>query len=236
MRKPSAGSRDNAAALEALPLRQRKFAKTKLAILRALLRHLDERPLESISTKELAQEVEISDGTFFNYFPKKTDLLVYFIQLWSLEMGWHAGRAAESGTAKEAIVGIFVRTAAQMEGHPTVMREIIQHMARAEGVAPTPLTLAERYAAFPNLVGIEDVPELGFDAIVLPLLIKAIARRELPKLDVELAMLGLASLFFGVPLLAASKGRASIAQLYEAEIEIWWRGLAATPAHARGRR
>jgi hypothetical protein len=78
------------------PLRQRKYARTKLALMNAALERLKDKSLEEISVRELCEEAEVSEATFFNYFPSKTDLLVYFVQLWTIEAGWHA----HSGTRR----------------------------------------------------------------------------------------------------------------------------------------
>jgi AcrR family transcriptional regulator len=75
--------------LKDLSLRERKYAQTKVNLLRTTVAKLNEKRLDEISVRELCDEVFISEATFFNYFPQKSDLLVYYIKLWSLEMQWH---------------------------------------------------------------------------------------------------------------------------------------------------
>ena len=69
-------------------LRQRKFAKTRLALAEAVTHHLEAAPFETLSVKALTERVQISEATFFNYFPKKEDLSVYLERLWTLELNW----------------------------------------------------------------------------------------------------------------------------------------------------
>ena len=69
-------------------LRERKFAKTRLALAEAASLHLEAAPLENLSVKSLCERVQISEATFLNYFPKKEDLVIYLDRLWTLELNW----------------------------------------------------------------------------------------------------------------------------------------------------
>ena len=55
--------------LASIPLRERKRARTRIALVEALLERLVERPLDAIQVAELVEAVDISPATFFNYFP-----------------------------------------------------------------------------------------------------------------------------------------------------------------------
>ena len=57
-------------------LRQRKFARTRLALAGALSKALVQQTLSEVSVKALCREAEVSEATFFNYFPRKEDILV----------------------------------------------------------------------------------------------------------------------------------------------------------------
>lgn len=63
------------ASLAQLSLREKKYAKTKLALLDAATERIGEKTFDAISVKELCEQAEVSEATFFNYFPKKQDLL-----------------------------------------------------------------------------------------------------------------------------------------------------------------
>jgi len=214
-----------------LPLRQRKLAQTRLGLLRAAVAAIDSAPLEAVSVRSLCEAVGISEAGFFNYFPKKSDLLVYFIQIWSLEMAWHAEKLARDKGGLAAIGEIFKLTARQVGEHPGVMAEIIAHQARSSG-APVirELTTAEKLLAFPGLDGIENVRGAGLDALIPPLLEQAVARRELPKtLDRPQALLAIATVFFGVPTTQRRLDGVALEALYLRQLQIVWSGLRAPP-------
>jgi AcrR family transcriptional regulator len=69
----------------AFSLREKKKAKAKLQVLKTTMELLQTNSFRNISVEEICSRCEISKVTFFNYFPKKEDILSYFIAVWSLE-------------------------------------------------------------------------------------------------------------------------------------------------------
>jgi AcrR family transcriptional regulator len=209
--------------------RDRKLAQTRLALLTALRERLAERPLEEINVRELAEAADVSEATFYNHFPTKTDLAVYFVQLWSVDAGWHAAAADRHGP-RAAITAIFDATAADVARAPRVMGEVIAVQARLSGKAtPPPLTALEKRLAFPDRPGVDAIEAIGLDGLLPPRIAAARACGELPAGgDDSAAFLALTSVFFGVPLLLARRAPAAIAAAYRAQLAIVWAGLTAT--------
>src|SRR5210317_2229251 len=99
-------------------LRQRKFAKTRLALAEAVTHHLEAASFDSLSVKALCERVQISEATFFNYFPRKEDLIVYLDRLWTLELNWYGRQAAAQGNRLPVIEALFRYTAIQIQKKP----------------------------------------------------------------------------------------------------------------------
>lgn len=226
--------------LDELPLRARKQARTRLALVDAALARLagptiaGTPSLDDLAVKELCAAAGISEASFFNYFPQKSDLLVYFVQLWSLEL---AGRvhALPAGTpARAAIEDIFVATARQARERPRVMAELLAHQARL--AAPpdvAELPLVDRLTAFPDRPELARLPSVGLDGLLPPLLARAVAEGALPAhVDRQAAFLGLAALFVGIPTLVLRIDPALVEPAYRAQLALYWAGLAATPSPA----
>ncbi|MCH8837914.1 MAG: TetR/AcrR family transcriptional regulator [Candidatus Marinimicrobia bacterium] len=209
------------------PLRQRKYARTKLALLDAVLERLAKKPLEEITVRELCADTEVSEATFFNYFPTKTDLLVYYIQLWTIEVSWYVEHEVRQGSALKTIEAIFVYTAMKSEQQPAIMGEIIAYQARMS--APPTLgdvTPVERIMAFPDCVGVESLPARGLTSILPGLIEKTVQEGELPRdTDGAMVLAALTSIFFGVPIVQRSLENYSTKDLYIAQLRTLWAGL-----------
>lgn len=210
-----------------LSRRDRKLAQTRLDLVAALRDRLAERPLEEISVRELAEAADISEATFFNHFPTKADLAFYFVQIWSLDVGWRAGRAAARG-ARAAIEAILDATAELVAAHPRVMAEVIALQARLPGkLALRPVSRAERLLAFPDREGIDAIEDRGLDGLIPALLDLAVERGELPPtVDRQAAFLAITNVFFGVPLILGPRAPHTVAAAYRQQLDIVWKGVA----------
>src|SRR5258708_35242601 len=58
-------------------LRERKKQKTKAAIQRAALRLFKRQGYEETTVEQIAAAADISESTFFNYFPSKENVVIY---------------------------------------------------------------------------------------------------------------------------------------------------------------
>jgi len=61
----------------ALGLRERKKARTRAAIQRHALRLFREHGYEATTTSQIAEAAEVSESTFFRYFPTKEDVVLW---------------------------------------------------------------------------------------------------------------------------------------------------------------
>ncbi len=232
----AAGPRDPAAlphiTFDGLPQREKKQARTRLGLLDALVSRLDARPLEDVSIKELADEVGVSQGTVFNHFANKGELLTYFIVLWGIEVGLLGHRVVASHSSVHAALGALLSsTAAQVSAHPGVMLEIIAHQARMpEKPALPEISRGERLLRFGVQPGVLTQPAGGLEIVLPQLLNRAVASGELPPhADVSQLTLALASVFFGVPLLLARRQPEAIGPCYDAQLALLWAGARARP-------
>jgi AcrR family transcriptional regulator len=214
-------------------LRERKFARTRLALADIVTHHLDNASLEALSVRALCERAQISEATFFNYFPKKDDIIVYLDKLWSLELNWYGRQAASQKRGLAVIEALFRYTAIQVQKKPGLMGEIIAHEARARDHSARPeITPAERAMAFSDLEGIEEIGEDSLETVLRTALQQAIDQGELPENTlISTAMVGLVSIFYGVPLAIQHSNPAGIAAMYRQQMEVLWAGLRAVAGH-----
>ena len=213
--------------LDLLPQREKKYAKTKIALLNALLDELDSKELSLIKIKELANLAEVSEPTFFNYFDSKLHMLVYFIQLWSVEMNAIALKSEEKHSSYvEIIKDIFRQTAQEISEHPQIMLEIIAFHAQGVELKPHKITSAEKWLFFPEIDEVETIEGMGLESILPPLIAKAINSKELPtSTNAEQLFLTLSSLFFGTALLLLKDSAEAYPVALEAQLNQLFKGL-----------
>lgn len=65
-----------------VPLRELKKAKTKIALYEAGLSFTENRMFRDVLLDDICREAGISRVTFFKFFGKKEDLLVYYMRVW----------------------------------------------------------------------------------------------------------------------------------------------------------
>ncbi len=208
-------------------LRERKFARTRLKLTQALARRLEQSSLEEVVVRDLCDDVEVSEATFFNYFPRKLDLLDYYTQLWMLELGWRCQNSEARGVA--AIGVSFEFMASSFKKQSGVMGEMIARQALLrEKSQPIEIGLAERQIAYPDYEGIEALPVGGVDKAWLPALEQAIRSGELPaNTHIPTVMVGLAAIFYGVPLVLRQGNLAVISSMYTQQLTVFWAGIRA---------
>lgn len=211
-------------------LRQRKSARTRLAFSDALTQALSKNTLSGISVKQLCQEAELSEATFFNYFGRKSDLMAYQAQLWLLELGWYLGNAPSASNGLATVDLLFSRTAAICVRQPGVFRELIVWLVRGGELSDVQeMGAIDKRLAFPQLEGIENVPVKGVDAWLAPQLDSAIRRQELPDNTlIPVTLVSLLTILFGAPLTFLSKDPARIASAYRQQLTILWVGIRAS--------
>lgn len=194
--------------LENFPLKERKFARTRMNLIFGLLQLLESRSYDDIKIIELCQFAEISEPTFYNYFPEKDDLILHYIQIWSLMVSVFAEEQNLKESGYGLLLSLFQYTAKESKKNPRILLEIISFQAKNKRkLQQKSLTKAERVLLFPNFPGIETISVGGIETILEKAMVLAQSKKELPK-DTNWKSLSLTivSCFFGVPILAFQMG------------------------------
>ena len=201
--------------LERLTLRQKKFATLKLKILDCLIAKIESKTLEEVSVKEIAKELEISEMTFYNYFKNKKELIIYFIELWNIEMSQNI-TDAKNLSSTEAIFLIYELTSIKIENNYRFMMEIISFIA-LNGTPKKDLQIsdAEIILRFGTL---SSYKVGGFKELLLPLLNSAIANKEINNRDSDTLFIALHNTFFATPFLVDTKNRGELSRLYKKQL------------------
>ncbi len=220
-----------------LPLRERKASRTRLAIYRAGRSLLKKKGLADIRVEEICEDAEVSRGTFFSYFSRKKDLIIYSIRLWSIEIGWHMARMPEAALGLSWIEKIFLDLGHEMPDEPFFWKELLairifepKNIHRLNQNEVSMVTLGDRLLHFPDKPGIEDVLEGTIVTYLKQNLIIAMEKGELPPgINFESTLISLTSLLYGVPtMLSGYTELETLDQEYSRQLNTLWAGLRVT--------
>ena len=184
-----------------IPLREQKFALTKISLMENFLKDLSQKKLEEVNIKDLCERIHISEPTFFNYFRKKTELVEYWVNLWRLEAECRLVNTPVKNEWNK--VEVYFHNAADLfEKSPRIFAELLGHQDRDESKKTlAELTKAERILGLPQMPGVLNVKPKGLNHALKEILEGCIAKGEIPaSSDIDTIVVLLNSLFYGVPM------------------------------------
>lgn len=208
-------------------LREKKCAKTKIALARAFQERLKSVRFSDISIKDICSTVEISEGTFFNYFPNKLDLARYIQKILLLKIAWEVQKKEHELNTLEMVEYVFDRMAAEM-GDPFLFYEIISlyTVERIKFKEGKVLDRIEKYFAFPECDGIEDVKVISVENLLLNLLNKAQEERTVSrKIAINDILNNLMAILVGVPLTIKMEDFSKLDKLYRNQLTLLWKAV-----------
>ena len=205
--------------------REIKTAQNKQTILKCLLARMHEEAFEKIKISDLCFDANISQASFYNYFPQKSDVLVYYIQLWLVDMHWQI-LIERKLVGLNAIDALFKLTAQICASQPQLMAEIIALQAKTHKVINVPaLGEADKQVAYPNYQGIETMIAESLTALLSTYIQQAIDAKELPSnSDIKTLIVSLSATFFSVPMMFNQSPLADIQMAYEQQFSLFRHG------------
>ncbi len=205
--------------------REIKTAENKQAILNALLTRMDNEAFDQIKISALCKDAAVSQASFYNYFPQKTDILIYYIQLWAVKMHWQITVNSKL-VGLSAIEALFKSTAKICSTQPQLMAEIISFQAKTARIGGAcPLTKADKLIAYPNYKAVETVNVENLSALLALNIQQAISNRELPACsDTNSLIVSLCAIFFSVPIIFNQSPLTEIGAAYQQQLSLFKHG------------
>lgn len=202
-------------------LREKKHAKTKIALANAFIEKLSTTRFSDISIKEICRKVDVSEGTFYNYFPQKFDVIAFFQHLHLLRLEWEAELQKDRLKPLELIEMAF-ELMGKINRHPYLFYEIVsvftsEHMRPKKGY----LTAAEKFYAFPDCPGIENVTVESLEDFFRRHLEEAKKQSQIGK-DINMEDLALAfkTILIGTPLAIEAEDFSDLSKRYKTQLEL----------------
>lgn len=209
------------------PLRETKHARTKLAIMKVFMERLEYDRFEDICVKEVCKAAEVAQGTFFNYFPEKIEVIAYYLRLSTMRMVWKAKKDARPGKYLGLVDAIFDQISKEWNTDHIVYQVLSVLARQTERPKSVSIPEVEKKLAFPLCDGIEYIPSLRLSEWFKEWIDKALDNGELPAGvnadDVVVALMAI----IGGTLLATRFGNSvdKRGYYYKHHLKVFWRGL-----------
>ncbi len=188
-------------------------AQTRLDILNAVYHLSKAINFRDLKVKVIAEEIKITEMTFFNYFQKKEDILKYMMGLWNLDLTVLQHQNPLRG--EEAIRRIFRRTAEQTTNHPGLMVGFISYLVTNEiDPSANEIEAADRYLLYPEVPELYEVKIPSGNEILVQHLMEID-----PSVDPTSTLLHLASCFYG-DVLVAHTAHLDLKVLYSSSLDL----------------
>jgi len=202
-----------------ISLRELKKAKTKIALYEACLSLIEDKMFREVMLDDICRKAEVSRVTFFNFFQRKEDLLIYFMRIWLTERIIEIETEQKRGFA--AIRHLLNKVAQQTEEKPGLMPSLISFLVEMKMHPCMPeLSEAEIRLLFS---GHEEVGAKTPDMHQLfhRCMSEAVMNGELKKeFTAETAVKVLFTVFYGAFLTAQLYGSSNIADFYESHLRL----------------
>lgn len=187
---------------EALPLREKKKAKTKFALLDAALELIGDGSFRNVLVDDICERAEVSKVTFFKFFPQKEELLVYYMSIWQAECFIELQSTGKRGW--EAVRHIFAKVTSDGVKQPGIMLSLISFLAEQKMHPSVPLLSdAELHLRFPGHEEREAIRATDLHQLFQKCVQEAVEDGQLAlHLSEEEAVILLFSMFYGAYLTA----------------------------------
>ncbi|MBU0469289.1 MAG: TetR/AcrR family transcriptional regulator [Candidatus Omnitrophica bacterium] len=209
-------------------LREKKISKTKIALMNEFVKRLEVTRFNDISIKDVCDSVEVSEATFYNYFPKKSDLVQYFKELLTLKTIWEVEQKGSKMTPIEKIDLFFSVQADNMPNTNAFYELVSIFTGEKMRNIRLQLSASDKYYAFPDCEGIEEMPSMLFEEFLAAAMKQAIKDGIIvTKTKPADIVIGLMTIFVGIPLAIEEKDFVNLKNHYKKQLSVFWKGLGA---------
>jgi hypothetical protein len=209
-------------------LREKKHAKTKIAIMNAFIERLKYSRFDDIPIREVYQDAEVAERTFFNYFSEKTDVVLYYVRLATLKMIWQAEKETPAGRYLPLISSFFSQMSEKWGSNNLTYQIISVLLAQSDKPKKVAISALERKLVFPYCKGIEEAPSVDLDEWLKECVILAKKNGELPaEAKVNDVVVSLLTIITGTLLTTRFSNNNNRGYHYTRQLQFLWRGLGA---------
>ncbi|MCR8645507.1 TetR/AcrR family transcriptional regulator [Paenibacillus sp. N1-5-1-14] len=205
--------------LSDIPLRELKKARNKVALYEASLSLIGEKMFREVMLDDICRKAEVSRVTFFKYFQKKEDLLLYFMRVWLTERIIEIKDEDKSGFS--SVRHLLHKVADQNRERPGLMPSLISFLVEMKMHPCMPeMSRAETLLLFPNHEDIGAQTPNMFD-LFHRCMTEAKRNGKLKNdITLEMAVQVLFTVFYGAFLTAQLYDPSEVLNVYDAHLQL----------------
>lgn len=197
-----------------IPLRELKKAKNKIALYEAGISLMQDRMFSEVLLEDICKAADISKVTFFKFYKRKEDLLIYYMRIWLTER--IIAIETEGITGFRAFRYLLQHVSTEHNLRPGIMPSLISFLAEVKMQPFMPeLSRAEVALLFPNHTDIGAESPNMYRLFRRFMETEAVAGRLNPSLSVEQAVQICFTVFYGAFLTAQLYGASDVGRIYE---------------------
>ena len=193
---------------------------------------LKKKRFDEVSIKEVCRKVEVSEPTFFKYFPEKTDVVGFFVGLLTQRAIGKALKNSPKGKILPSINSIFSFMAVELKNANEVIYQVISLMlTERERLKKVPITSLEMKLTYEDYEDSErlSIPPIHMDEFFMHALQKAVQNGELPaKTKTEEVGISLMSILIGTLFAVRFSDMTNCAYHYDRQLKVLWKSLGAS--------
>lgn len=160
--------------------RKLKAAQIKTGVYKALIKLINKRRFKDIYIEQICKESGISKVTFFKYFPRKEDVLLYYMRVWNIKLLIKLMDRPKEG--REGLYFLFDEMAKEYINFPELINNFVAYlMVMKLPQKPFPVKHHERVILFPEEKDIESIEILSLDQLIEKFLLEGIFKKEITK-------------------------------------------------------
>ena len=204
-----------------ISLRQKKMMKTKHALAMAFIEKLKEQKFDTISIKDICAQTDVSEATFFNYFPQKVDVIAYLLKAKIFKTVWTVRSLQKNMPFTRRVEKTFELFAEEIK-HPYVFFEVFSMIAMNKAqIEAFSISCEELQYIYPDCTCEEKIRTISIHDFFEELIDDA--RNEIPKTlcKHDFAQF-LLTILTGVPLSIPVSEFPNITQIYHNHLSILW--------------
>lgn len=211
--------------MNSLSLRDRKKAQQKIALMQEFVASLEGCKFHDIVIKQVCQKVDVSEGTFYNYFPQKTDVLKFFKEVTVIDILWEL-EAQSFGSILDKINAFFDLIVDKMINYKIFQEIMAVFCCELSGKCFYDLSEAEIRIIFDDRVDLERLVHRSFEDFFMDSIGEAVIKQELSqKTDIASVAFFLNVILVGTPISLKIYGLDDLKKCFHQQVSLLWRGL-----------